>query len=492
MGFDGSRITMIFDADRTARLKKLQFDRLKHVHLMGICGSGMSALAGLFLARGVTVTGSDNCAYPPASTLLEHLGIHVMDGYHPENLDVYPDLVVVGNVVRRDFPEAQAMERRGLLYASLPECLTQYFLTHKRSIVVVGTHGKTTVSSMVAWILHETGHDPGFMIGGIHENFGTNYRLGDGQYFVLEGDEYDTAYFDKRPKFLHYSPDICIMTSCEFDHADIYNDLRQIEKQFEELVTGIPESGCLIACGDYPNIEASATRCSGQRILYGAAHTLPWNLVRWEDCNDGVEIEISHNGNATAKGLVPVMGEHNALNSIAAVAAAFQVGIEPQRALQSLGTFRSPARRQQVIPSKGSVVVIDDFAHHPTAVRETTRAVRQRYRDRRLVAVFEPRSNTSRRAVFQESYGESFGDADLVIVKEPSLRDNDPVLDRFSAQRLAENLKSRGMNALAFRTTDRILEFLTGDLKPHDVVLIMSNGSFDDLARRVAVNLGDK
>jgi len=489
IGFDDSKISMISDAERTARLKNLRLNRIKHVHLMGICGSGMSALAGLFFTQGVRVTGSDNSAYPPASTLLERMGIHVMNGYHPANLEVQPDLVVVGNVVRRSFPEAQALEQSGILYASLPECLAQYFLAGKRSIVVVGTHGKTTVSSMLAWILYDQGHNPGFMIGGIQENFGTNYRMGDGQCFVVEGDEYDTAYFDKRPKFLHYSPDVCIMTSCEFDHADIYTDLQQIETRFQELVMNIPQSGCLVACGEYPNVAAIAHRCPGQNILYGADDSLSWTLGHWHDCNDGLEIEINHNGSMIAKGVVPVMGRHNALNSLAAVAASAELGIDPGRALQSLTTFRSPARRQQVIPSSSSVVVIDDFAHHPTAVRETTNAVRRRYRDRRLVAVLEPRSNTSRRGIFQERYGESFFDADMVIIKEPSFRDNDPVSDRFSAQRLAETLQSRGLNALAFPTTDRILEFLMKDLKPHDVVLIMSNGSFDDLARRVAISI---
>ncbi|MDQ1238761.1 MAG: UDP-N-acetylmuramate: L-alanyl-gamma-D-glutamyl-meso-diaminopimelate ligase [Thermodesulfobacteriota bacterium] len=480
---------MTAETKRSETLGNVHLNQIKHVHLMGICGSGMSALAGLFNACGIRVTGSDRAAYPPASTLLERLNIQVMNGYGSENLDVAPDLVVVGNVVRRDFPEAVEMEKRGILYASLPECLTHYFLRDKQPIVVVGTHGKTTVSSMVAWILHETGYDPGFMIGGIHGNLDTNYRLGGGQYFVVEGDEYDTAYFDKRPKFLHYSPNICIMTSCEFDHADIYKDLEEIEEQFQKLIRGIPESGRLIACSDYPNITAMASQCPGESILYSWDNCSQWRINSWEGCHEGIALQIENNARVVARGVVPLMGQHNSLNALAAVAAACAVGIDAQSALKCLRTFTLPARRQQIVSGRGSVVIIDDFAHHPTAVRETTRGVRRRYPDRRLVAVFEPRSNTSRTSIFQELYKDSFGDSDLTIIKEPTFREKDPVDDRFSAKMLADDLQSRGMNALSFQSTDQILDFLKVNLRGNDVVLIMSNGSFDDLAQRLAGSL---
>ena len=462
----------------------LRLRQIRHVHLIGICGTGMSALAGLFLSSGVKVTGSDQAAYPPTSVLLDAMGLTVKIGYHPENLVPRPDLVVVGNVVRKDNPEALEMERLGLPYASLPECLNKFFLPDKMPIVVAGTHGKTTVSSMVAWILIKAGLTPGFLIGGIHGNLGVNYHIGSGRYFVLEGDEYDTAYFDKRPKLLHYHPYISVVTSCEFDHADIYRDVSQIEDQFKKFAGQTSSEGALLVCAEYQKI-ASILNCSGRRVTYGLNGGCTWTLGDVRHHKEGMELSVARDRTVVVKGEVPFMGLHNALNALAALAVADLVGISPQTSLGALATYKMTARRQQVLLSNPTVTVIDDFAHHPTAVGETLKAVRLHWKPKRLIAVFEPRSNSSRMAVFQGAYADSLSNADLAIIKDPDFRSTDPLDNRFSADRLVSTLTARGISAASFSKSDAIIDFLVNNVAANDVILVMSNGHFDCLAQRL-------
>jgi UDP-N-acetylmuramate: L-alanyl-gamma-D-glutamyl-meso-diaminopimelate ligase len=452
---------------------------------MGICGTGMGSLAGMFHERGFRVTGSDQGVYPPMSDFLAELGIHVMEGYCAANLDPRPDLVVVGNVIRRTNPEAIELEKLGIPFTSMPGALNRFFVAGKTRIVTTGTHGKTTVSAMIASILHEAGLDPGFMIGGLPSNFGRNYRLGNGDYFVLEGDEYDTAYFDKRPKFIHYRPSIGVITSCEFDHADIYADLEQIKSQFTEFAGLIPADGRLVVCWEDPEVREVVNGSGRVLERYGWDFPQGWSLADVRPEGLGTAARFLKDSEEKASGTVPVMGRHNLLNALAALAVAAEVGIEPQRAVNALESFRGVRRRQEILGTVGGVTVIDDFAHHPTAVRETCAAVRTHHQGRRLVAVFEPATNTSRRSIFQSDYAPAFEAADVVVAREPHRVERIPPGDRFRAGALAQDLRARGKDAHAFETTDEVVEFLRRVLQSGDVVLVMSNGSFDDLNARL-------
>lgn len=459
---------------------------------MGICGTGMASLAGMFHERGFRVTGSDQGIYPPMSDFLEELGIPVTEGYQPSNLHPSPDLVVVGNVIRRTNPEAVELEKSGVPFITMPRALRTYFAHDKTRIVVAGTHGKTTVSSMIAWILYHSGLDPGFMIGGIPLNFGRNYRLGEGDCFVIEGDEYDTAYFEKSPKFLHYSPRLAVITSCEFDHADIYESLDQIQTQFRAFARSLPPDGCLIACRDDEKVAEIAGHAACEVQQYGLTESPEWSIAwRWDEAGR-VAAAISRQGQAVASGTLPVVGVHNLLNSLAAIAVATKLGVHPQAALDGFASFAGVKRRQEILGEELGITIIDDFAHHPTAVRVTCEGVRFRYPRRRLVAVFEPRTNTSKRAVFQLDYVPVFQAADLIVLREPPNVEGIPEWDRFSSAILARDLRALGKNAHAFPDTDEILEFLSGALQYGDIVLIMSNGSFDNVGRRLLKHVKEK
>jgi len=463
-----------------------------HVHLMGIGGTGMSALAGLFHSKGFKVSGSDQAVYPPVSDFLNDLGIEIMEGYRGANLSSRPDLVVVGNVIRRTNPEADELEKSGIPFASMPESLNHYFIRDKICLVITGTHGKTTVSAMLAWILYDEDLDPSFMIGGLPRNFLTNYRLGKGRFFILEGDEYDTAYFDKTPKFLHYTPNMGIITSCEYDHADIYDTVENIQDQFLRFVELIPSDGYLIAYGEDPRVSKIAAGSKASLRTYGMNFGADWTVADLIDTQDGVTATILRDDRIVAKGTLPVMGAHNVLNALAAIAAAETVGVEPRRAFRSLQSFKGVARRQQILGEESGILVIDDFAHHPTAVRETCAAMKSRFPDRRVVAVFEPRTNTSRRSIFQKAYIQAFLKADIIVLREPADPEKFPEIDRFKSWMLAADLRSQGKDAHAFKDTEGILDFLCKWIRSGDVVLLMSNGNFDRLGSRLMTSLKEK
>ncbi|MFH1112411.1 MAG: UDP-N-acetylmuramate:L-alanyl-gamma-D-glutamyl-meso-diaminopimelate ligase [Pseudomonadota bacterium] len=464
----------------------------RRVHLMGICGTGMGSLAGMFHRTGCIVTGSDEGVYPPMSVFLAEKGIKVTEKYGPGNLTPKPDLVVVGNVIRRTNPEARALEMSGIPFASMPAALNTYFTRDKKRIVVTGTHGKTTVSAMIAWILYKENLDPGFMIGGLIRGFETNHRLGTGKFFVIEGDEYDTAYFDKRPKFLHYQPDIAVVTSCEFDHGDIYASLEEIQDRFRDFVRLVPSRGHLIACAEHSSVRGLCADLNGRVVTYGNDPGMEWFAGDADFTPLGMKTTIVHRGRPAAAGTIPLFGFHNIANALAAIAATDAAGIDPQKAVDALGSFQGVHRRQEVVGDAGGILVIDDFAHHPTAVKETCRGVRLRYPTARLVAVFEPRTNTSRRSFFQEAYVPAFLDADLIVLREPRDPEKFPEGDRFSSARVASDLNSRGKRAHAFDGTDDILHFLYGELREGDVVLVMSNGSFDGIGRRLPAGLKER
>lgn len=461
----------------------------RHYHLIGIGGTAMASLAGLLKAQGHRVTGSDENVYPPMSTLLEQLGVTVFQGYRPENLQPPPDLVVVGNALSRGNPEIEAMLNARLTYTSMSQVLKEEFIRGRHSIVITGTHGKTTTTSLVAWLLEVGGLNPSFLIGGIAENFGSSFRLTESQYFVIEGDEYDTAYFDKGPKFMHYLPDTAILNCVEFDHADIYSDLEAVKTAFRRFVNLIPGNGALIADFDSPNVRDIATiaRCSIHS--FGFAEAVEWRVADVTISTEGTRFRVLHQSQDFGDYWTPLVGDFNLRNVLAAMAAATTLGIEREAIAHALAGFKSVKRRLEVRGEVDGVTVIDDFAHHPTAVRGTLRALRQKYPGRRLIAVFEPRSRTARLRIFQQEFEEALAEADAAVIAplyNPGIVPNDQWL---SLDLLVENLRARGTPAEAPGGVDEIVAELSREARSGDVVAIMSNGSFGHIHQKLLAAL---
>ncbi|MEZ4240226.1 MAG: UDP-N-acetylmuramate:L-alanyl-gamma-D-glutamyl-meso-diaminopimelate ligase [Myxococcota bacterium] len=454
---------------------------IRTVHVMGIGGTAMAALAGMLVDAGYQVTGSDTAVYPPMSDYLAKLKIPVKTGYVAANLDGNPDLVIVGNVIRAEYEEAQAVLERDLPYCSFPEAFGALFLQDAHSIVIAGTHGKTTTTSITAWLLEQAGMAPGFLIGGIAKNFDRTARRGGGQVFVVEGDEYDTAFFDKGPKFLHYRAKTAVVTSVEFDHADIYADLDAVKRSFRRLMEQMPEDGTVVVRGDDPNaVEvAAAAKCRVWR--YGPGQAWDGEMHGVDPDTGTMSFTVRHDGEALGPFRTSLVGEHNLYNQVAAVAAVIAAGADPGKLAAGFETFRGIRRRQDVIGEPGGVTVIDDFAHHPTAVKVTLDALRERYGKRRLWAVWEPRSATSRRSVFQQDYVEAFDRADQVVIAKPFDQERIPEADRFSSDRLVQDLAARGVDALTLAEPDEIAATVAARAHPHDVVAILSNGGFGGL-----------
>jgi len=464
-------------------------EKVKSIHLIAVCGTGMGALAGMLKEAGFEVTGSDHHVYPPMSTFLSERGIRIAEGFRPENLSHRPDLVVVGNAVSKDNLEVVRMFEMDLPYCSLPQALNRFFIHGKAALTVVGTHGKTTISALLAWVLSMAGLDPGFMVGGILKNLGRNYNIGTGPYFVVEGDEYDTAFFDKGPKFLHYTPSRAILTSVEFDHADIYRDLDHVKQAFVDFVTAMPEEALLIACDDVPTVGKLAAQAPCWITTYGFGESSAWRLENVHFDPPRTQLEVTVRGEPFGTLKTPLMGRHNALNALSVIAVADDLQIPKDVISKALETFEGIKRRQEVRGIKRSITVIDDFAHHPTEVRETLAAVRAFYANSRLIAVFEPRTNSSRRKVFQKVYPESFDDAHLVCIRKPPMLEKIPAEERFSSEELARDLKDRGKEARYFPDTEAIIDYLVTLAKPDDVILIMSNGGFDNIHERLLKGL---
>jgi UDP-N-acetylmuramate: L-alanyl-gamma-D-glutamyl-meso-diaminopimelate ligase len=461
------------------------------IYLMGICGTGMAALAGLLQGKGYTVRGSDGKTYPPMSHLLERLGIPVAEGYSQTHLSPAPDMVIIGNVIRADNPEALYVQSKSIPYLSFPQALSQLCLGDRSALVVAGTHGKTTTSTLLVSALRGAGEEPGFMVGGVLRDFDTGFRLGARPWFVLEGDEYDTAFFDKRPKFVHYKPHGVILTSLEFDHADIYADLDAVKRAFSGLVALIPPEGLLVACVDWPDVMEV---CSGARcrvITYGESSGSMWQMGACPTDASGSRFEILRAGKPWRTVSLPLPGRHNALNALAVIALCTHLGIDEKGFRQGLATCGGVKRRQEVRGDVAGVTVIDDFAHHPTAVRETLRALREQFAGRRLIAVFEPRTNTSRRSVFQEVYPHCFSAADRVLIREVPDPEKAPPGDRFSSRKLVDDLRRAGADAAYFPDADAILEDLKRACRRGDVVAVLSNGGFENLIQRLLLALGE-
>jgi UDP-N-acetylmuramate: L-alanyl-gamma-D-glutamyl-meso-diaminopimelate ligase len=454
---------------------------LRRVHLVGVAGTGMGSFAGMLKAAGYEVSGSDENVYPPMSDMLATWGIQVLTPYRPDNLDAArPDLAVIGNVIRRVNPEATEIRARRLPQISFPAALGALFLEKRHSVVVAGTHGKTTTSSLMGHVLAAAGKDPSFLVGGVTQNYAGNYRLGQGPHFVVEGDEYDTAYFDKGPKFLHYRPRTLILTSVELDHADIYRDLAHYESSFEKLVALVPKDGMIAVSAAYPNAVRIARRASCPVVTYAAgngavADYAPRNLTF---SPDGASFDVLERGERLGRAVFPLSGAHNVENALGVIAAARSLGLSFDEIARGLASFAGVKRRQEVRGEPGGVLVIDDFAHHPTAVKETIAAIRARYPARRLWAVFEPRSNTSRRNLHQDAYAHSFTGAARASLKTPEKHDKVPVGEELDVPRLVRELAAQQIEADAASEVDTLVQHVATEARSGDVVLAMSNGSF--------------
>ncbi len=469
-------------------------DNLRRIHLIAVCGTGMGALACMLKDAGFAITGSDRCVYPPMSDFLETRGIQLMDGFKADNLAYGPDLVVAGNAVSRDNPESVRMMEMGIPFCSMPQAVENLFAKGKKTILIAGTHGKTTTASIVAWILHVAGRsesrwDPSFIIGGILKNFGSNYKVGKGEYIVIEGDEYDTAFFDKGAKFLHYTPYMAVLTSVEFDHADIFKDFAHVKQTFKTFLNGLSSSSTLFVFDNDADIDALVGTGRFRLEKYGQKASSEWRLTDIKPEPPRTEFKILEPGGKTLAFNAGLMGEHNLLNASAAIAIARSLGIPVEIIQKAVATFKGIKRRQEVRGVKNNITVMDDFAHHPTAVRETIRAVKPYYPGGRIIAVFEPRTNSSMRKVFQDVYPLSFDSADIICIRKPPLLDKIPCADRFSSKKLVTDLKSRGKDAYYFQSTEDIIAFLVKEARPQDLILIMSNGGFDDIHAKLLAGL---
>ena len=465
-----------------------------HIHLIAVAGVGMATLALMLKERGYRVTGSDHGIYPPMSEVLAQAGIAVMPGYHAHNLDPPPDLVVVGNAVSRTNPEVQRLLDTRIPYVSFPQAVAEFFLADKRPLVVAGTHGKTTTTALLAWVLERAGLQPSFLVGGLSQNFGRGYRLGAGAYFAIEGDEYDSAFFDKGPKFLHYRPEAVLLNAVEFDHADIYTDLAHITAAFCRLLEIVPVSAPVLICHDFPAALEVARSYRGEYASFGFHPEADWQVRDAVDDGSRFRFSALHHGQEHGRFSLPSMGRMNVRNALGVIALADALGLSGEQVAPGLASFGGVARRQELVGEARGVTIIDDFAHHPTAVAVTIEAVRLRYPRRRLWAVFEPRSNTCRRRVFQQPLTRALAAADQVVIGPVFSKPQDPLAtqDLFSPAELVADLRAAAKSAHQGRSVDEICAFLTDACRPGDVVLIMSNGAFGGLPRKLLAALEEK
>ncbi len=469
---------------------------MKHIHLIGICGTAMASLAGMMKQRGFYVTGSDAAAYPPMSDFLRELDIPVAQPFAAANLEPRPDLIVVGNAISRGNEELEYVLDRRIPFCSLPQLLHEEFLRGKEVLVIAGTHGKTTTTSMLAWIFSSAGLQPSFLIGGIAENFGSSFHLDEGRHFILEGDEYDTAFFDKGPKFMHYFPDAVILTSVEFDHADIYKDLDAVETAFKRLVNLVPRRGRIVAfdgaVGDAtesPSLERCLAKAFSPVERYCAGPRANWKVtnLRFEPGHTSWTVE--HNGQRVADFNFALAGEYNVWNATAAAVLAHSCGVPKDAITEALRTFKSVKRRLEVKAEVNGITIIDDFAHHPTAIAATLKALRARYVGARLWAILEPRSNTLRRRVLQSDLARSLAMADEVVVAGVFRSEAVPENERLELPALAAEIEGHGRRARLLADADAIVQTLAPEMRSGDVVAILSNGGFGGIYEKLPAEL---
>ncbi|MGH9687431.1 MAG: UDP-N-acetylmuramate:L-alanyl-gamma-D-glutamyl-meso-diaminopimelate ligase [Candidatus Acidiferrales bacterium] len=463
---------------------------MHHVHLLGIGGAAMAPVAGMLKERGFHVTGTDAHVYPPASTLLRSLGITWNEGYREENLAPVPDLAVIGNAISRGNPELERILEEKIPYCSMPQLLEDYFLPGHTSVVIAGTHGKTTTTAMIAWIFHTAGRRPDFLVGGVAPNFGDrSYGLGGGDEFIIEGDEYDTAFFDKAPKFLHYHPDELILTSLEYDHADIYPDLASIALQFRRLVNLVPRGGRILFWGESRELKEAVAKAFCRVETFGLTADCDWFAgdIAWQD--SATVFRVAYRSREIGKFQIPMAGRHNVMDALASIALAHGRGIGREAIQRALATFESVRKRMEIKGDVDGVVVVEDFAHHPTAIRLTLEAARTRWPGRKIWAAVEPRSNTMRRKVFQDALPESLALADAIFFGPVSRAQMLGEDERLSPESIAASLSALGRDSRAFESAEKIAEHLASNAASGDLVLVMSNGGFDGLTAKLLEKL---
>ena len=464
---------------------------MTRVHLIGICGTAMATLAAMLKRKGLAVRGSDEHVYPPMSTFLEREGIPILSGYDAAHITTDLDLVIVGNAVSRGNPEVEEVLDRKIRYCSLPEAVREHFLWGSRSIVVAGTHGKTTTTALAGWLLTHAGLDPSVLVGGIAANLGeqgASYRLGAGRDFVIEGDEYDSAFFDKSAKFLKYLPDIAVVANIEFDHADIYDDLDAVRLAFRRLANLVPRKGLLLLGADSPDAAALAAAARSRVETFGVADGADWYAYDLDASGEGMTFRVQHRGSSLGTFAATMAGAHNVKNALAAMAIATEVGVDAESIREGLAAFAGVKRRLETVGSARGVTVLDDFAHHPTAVRETIAAVRASHPGARIWAVFEPRSASSCRRVFQDAFAASFSSADEVLIAQV-YRGQLPDGERLSPGHLAEDLRAAGTNARFVPDVGAIVNLLAREVRDGDIVVVMSNGGFGGIHAKLLAAL---
>jgi len=460
------------------------------IHMLGIGGTGMGSLARLLISVGHDVTGTDGKIYPPMSDQLDELGIKPFVGYDAKNIDrANPDLVIIGNVISRKNPEAQHVLDKKIPFKSMPSAIAELFLKEKTPIVISGTHGKTTLTSLVTWLLESSGKKPGFMIGGVPLNFNESANPGEGSFFAIEGDEYDSAFFDKGPKFLHYLPQALVITSIEFDHADIYDDLEQILNSFRQLIKIMPRDGIIIANGEDERVLGVIRDAPCKVITYGLSDNMDRRPERVKFSRDGTSFDLE---GIDDRLLLPMWGEHNLMNATAALSLLIELGIDQKTLPRGLASFLGVKRRQETIYDENGVTIIEDFAHHPTAVGKTIEAMRMRFPDKKIWAIFEPRSNTSRRNFFQTEFTDALSDADVVVIADVHRADALGDDERLNPDQIADTLVTRGVDAHHIAETNSIIEFISENVGVRDILLIMSNGGFDGLPKKLSTAISQR
>ncbi len=458
---------------------------IKNIYLIAICGTGMAALAGLLKGAGYRVSGSDANVYPPMSTLLKNAGIPVLPGYRKENITDDIDLVIVGNAVSKTNEEVQAVLEAGLDYTSFPKAIARFFLDGRKSLVVTGTHGKTTTTALLSWVLQASGKKPGFMVGGWLKNFDNNHQVPDGDYFVTEGDEYDSAFFDKGPKFLHYRPDASILTGIEFDHADIFNDLEQIKDAFRKYVNLIRPDGVILVKHADANIQDVMGEAVCKVETYGYLDGADWRIKDYRFEAGCGNFSLSYRDEKKAEFQLAMIGRHNVENAAAVAALCLRLGLTADEINSAFKTFQGIKRRQEVVGVKNGLTVLDDFAHHPTAIRLTLEAVKEAYPGQRLWAVFEPRSATSRRKVFEQDFPDSFLAADRVIIAGLFAPEKISEEERLDPEQVVTCLRQKGTDAHFIEEVDDIVAFMAENAESGDVVLVMSSGGFGGIHQKI-------
>ncbi|HPY29093.1 MAG TPA: UDP-N-acetylmuramate:L-alanyl-gamma-D-glutamyl-meso-diaminopimelate ligase [Verrucomicrobiota bacterium] len=460
---------------------------IRSIHFVGICGTAMASTAAALKEKGLTITGSDQNVYPPMSTFLAERGIEVMNGYAERNLAHKPDLVIIGNAISRGNPEAEFALDHKLSFWSLPDLLREYFLRGRRCVVVAGTHGKTTTTALLTWVFEHNGLNPSYLIGGLPHNLGQGARFTSGEWVIIEGDEYDTAFFDKRSKFIHYLPEVAIINNVEFDHADIFPNLAAIQTTFRHFIRLVPRNGLLLGNGDDPNLAPllDVNFCPVKRFGLGEHNAVRATNVRLGPTASEFEIP-------SARFHLNLIGEFNVRNALAVVAAAKHCGLSNKQIQSAFDTFKGIKRRLEVRGIAGGVTVIDDFAHHPTAIRETLRVLRLKYAREKIWAVFEPRSNTTRRNVFQRELAASFALADAVIVAQVARLELLQPEERLDPQQLMTDLQAAGKDAAYLPDADAIVAHLAGKAQGGDIVVVFSNGDFGGIHLKLLRQLGSR